>query len=71
MFSQTKPFQTKPYQTKPTVNHLKNSQNKLDFDETFTVALDGWCCKPDQTLPYQTLPYQTKPNTQKYKQLLY
>ena len=36
--------------------------NKLDFDEIFTVALDGCCLKPDQTIPYQTKPNQTKPN---------
>ena len=39
--NQTKPYHTKPYQTKPTVNLLKNSQNKLDLDETFTEASDG------------------------------
>ena len=51
---QTKPYQTKLYQTKPTLNLLLISQNKLDFDEIFTVALDGCYLKPDQTKPYQT-----------------
>ena len=45
---------TKPNQTKPTVNLLKNSHKKLDFYETFSVASDGCCLKPDQTISYQT-----------------
>ena len=52
--NQTKPYQTKPYQSKPTLNLLYISQKKSDFDEIFTVALNGWCLKPYQTIPYQT-----------------
>ena len=52
--------QTKPYKSKPTLNLLIISQNKSDFYEIFTVALDRCCLKPDQTKPYQTTPYQTK-----------
>ena len=51
--------QTIPYQTKPTLSLLKISQNKLNFDEIFTVASEGCCLKPDQTKSYQTLPNQT------------
>jgi len=61
MLSQKRLDQTKPYHSKPTLNLLKMSQKKLDFDETFTVALDGCCLKPDQTIQNQTKLYQTKP----------
>jgi len=54
--NQNNQYHTKPNQTKPTVNLLKNSQNKSDFDETFTVALDGSYLKP-----YKTIANQTKP----------
>ena len=39
----------------------KASQNKLDFDEIFTLASDG----SSQIRPNQTVPYQTKPNLTK------
>ena len=70
MLSQTRPNHTKPYQTKPTVKFLCYSPNKLDLNEIFAVAVDGYCLKPEQTKPYQIqLNYYASIKLQKWNRI--
>ena len=70
MLSQTRPNHTRPYQTKPTVKFLCYSPNKLDLNEIFAVAVDGYCLRPEQTKPYQIqLNYYASIKLQKWNRI--